>query len=126
MNKPITGPWEKGQSGNPKGRPKEGCSWATIMTAALEQTQTIEKIGSDGKVTKITKPRKDILVEILIQEALKGNMTALEKIFDRTEGKPHQSMDVVSSVGVTMEQLLDEQAEADKERKNGESRKNEN
>lgn len=66
---PIPGskPFQKGQSGNPSGRPKD------YLTQALRQ-----RVGPEDAKK---------LAETLLALALAGDMKALQEVFDRVEGK---------------------------------------
>jgi hypothetical protein len=74
-------PWQKGQSGNPAGRPKKGLSFSDI-------------IRQQGEIVKNGKPTKDLLVEKLYELSMKGDMAALKYLMDRVDGTPRQSMDL--------------------------------
>ncbi len=68
-------PWQPGQSGNPKGRPKQ----------AFSITELLRK-----KVTEDPQPYIDKLVWHALHE---GSETSLHYIFDRLDGKPRQTLD---------------------------------
>ena len=73
---PKTGQFVKGQSGNPKGRPR-GRTPSEYLRARLERGKTYEQIMD--KVTSL---------------ALSGERWAVELLFDRMEGKPLQVIDI--------------------------------
>ena len=77
-------PFKKGQSGNPKGRPKDGESWAGMLSKICE-----EDLTHNGK--KITK--KEAICRKLISEAAKGEQWAINALMDRIDGKPKQVVD---------------------------------
>jgi hypothetical protein len=75
--------FQKGESGNPQGRPK-----TTRLTDALRE-QLAE--------TNPHAPEETVAEEIaraLISEAKNGNVQAIREIGDRTEGKPKQAIDL--------------------------------
>lgn len=71
----VSTSFKKGQSGNPKGRPKESWTWSGLLKQAAEE----ELKG---------KTKKEWIAEALFKEALKGNMQAIKEFGDRVEGKP--------------------------------------
>ena len=75
-NKKIVGkPFVKGQSGNPKGRPKKG----------LALTDLINSTGdSPGKDCK---SNKQVMIEKLYTMAVNGDFNAIRFIVERLEGK---------------------------------------
>lgn len=83
--------FKKGQSGNPKGRPSDGTSWAAV----LEKIGG-EKIGS-GK-DELTK--KEAVARKLWGEAAKGQPWAINALMDRLDGKPKQAMDIDHNGGM--------------------------
>ena len=90
--------FKKGQSGNPKGRPKKGLSWAEAFRE-LGEKKKIEICFTDKENKKVewqykskTNLRKAI-VSIVYMHALKGDIKAIQLIVDRVEGKPIQPMD---------------------------------
>ena len=72
--------WQKGQSGNPNGRPKKDF-------ALNDHIRSLANAEDDKKVTLLQK-----VVETVYDEALNGNMTAVSFLADRILGKPQQSV----------------------------------
>ena len=95
-------PFKKGQSGNPKGRPKkEKCipdilrniGAETLPPALKEQ---MRKIYPDIKreMTHLEAAQR-----LIYYYAFKGESWAFQYIADRTEGKPKQSVDITERTG---------------------------
>lgn len=88
-----------GESGNPKGRPRTSGLLNALRAAVAE-------VREDGRTVE------SLLVDVLIQEALKGRnrLAAVTIIFGRLEGKPKQQMDfndiTESFQGRSSEELL--------------------
>jgi len=78
-------PWKPGQSGNPAGRPKGSLNLTTVLKHFLKEKIEVEK---DGKIIKLSKDK--VLILKLIEKAIKGDIKAIEKVWDRIEGKPIQ------------------------------------
>lgn len=74
-------PFKKGQSGNPKGRPKDGTSWAAVLDKLCQ-----EQI----QVGKLTMSKKEAICRKLLQLASQGERWAIEALMDRIDGKPKQ------------------------------------
>jgi len=72
-NPPKTTRWQKGQSGNPKGRPKSKSEM--VQDAANILTQPIEARTSDGKTVKLDGIEAAYLA--LCKKGLKGHKTSL-------------------------------------------------
>jgi hypothetical protein len=68
--------FKKGQSGNPRGRPKGTKNLATDLRDELNERV---KVNDGGKPRRITKQR--ISVKRLVHEAMKGNIVAFKTIF---------------------------------------------
>jgi hypothetical protein len=84
--KPPTA-WDKGESGNPNGRPPNEGSityWLKVLLA--------EPNGGGLPVAKTVAAK-------VIAQAKKGNLKAVSEILDRTEGKAKQSMEVTGKDG---------------------------
>lgn len=83
-------PWQPGQSGNPKGRPKRktfGDHTAKIdesLASAFPWSKKVaEKLGFDPDKIKVG----ELTVHAAKEHALKGNARYLTESLDRTEGK---------------------------------------
>jgi hypothetical protein len=75
-------PWQKGQSGNPKGKPKGALSWKTALKQRF----------ADGLITQYE------LVDRLMEIAKHGEDTAalgaIKLMMDRMEGLPGQKVEI--------------------------------
>ena len=69
--------WMPGQSGNPKGRPKR-----KSISECIEEILRRVAPGSDGKTFR------EVLAEVVVRKALKGEYRFIREIWDRLEGKP--------------------------------------
>jgi len=76
-----SGQWKKGQSGNPKGRPRKGSSFAEILREIGEQEY------------KDDMSRMEAMSYKLWSEASKGHQWAITALMDRIDGKPKQIVD---------------------------------
>lgn len=75
-----SGRWEKGQSGNPNGRPPKVKCLTDLLRSGLAEK------GRDGK------PKMQLVVDRVIRLALQGERWAVELIYERLEGKPAQAL----------------------------------
>ncbi len=75
--------FEKGTSGNEKGRPK-----LTRLTEALREQLSEEMPNAPERTVA------EAIARTLIREAISGNVQAIREIGDRTEGKPMQKVDL--------------------------------
>jgi hypothetical protein len=91
-------PWEKGTSGNPRGRPKGSKNYSVIIKEILtkdlsskdlieEEKELFEALVKKLK-TKIT--RKHLLIFRQYKKALQGDTKAFESLANREEGRPVQ------------------------------------
>ena len=72
--------FKKGQSGNPRGRPKGSKNLNTLIKRELESRITIEQNGMKRKIR-----RKEALVKGLVNDALKGKDRPRDKVLDFVE-----------------------------------------
>ena len=95
--------WKKGQSGNPKGRPKD----SKIMADQLEKLLGKQCPIIIGKGTKsLNMTWLETLVFATAQLATKGNATALKEVWNRIDGKV--PIVVQSNEGTDAARALDE------------------
>lgn len=96
-------PFQPGQTGNPKGRPK-GKSISTLLNELLE------KKVKDLDGTERT--RAEIIALKLLSKATDAKtvdnsvLKAIEQILDRSEGKAKQTVDVTSNVHLSDEPIV--------------------
>ena len=74
--------WKKGQSGNPNGRPKSGFALNEYIT-------DLANVELEDKKTML-----EAVVGKVYEEALDGNMTAINFLADRVLGKPSQQIGI--------------------------------
>lgn len=86
--------FKKGQSGNPKGRPKKLPQLDTLLDRVLGEAK--------GDITEAER-----ILQALKRRALKGDVRAAEIILDRAYGKPKQSVDVRSKVEIVDELVFE-------------------
>ena len=89
-------PFKKGQSGNPKGRPKRAKCIPDIL----------RKITAEKDKSGVTK--LNLILNNVVNEAIKGDTWSIQFIADRMEGKPaqviQQTIDEIPS-GFTTERI---------------------
>lgn len=92
-------PWlfKPGQSGNPKGRPKLGDSMAELYRERLEliPPMELELAKRTGRAPRLL---REIIVERLEAEIMKGNVKAIEQLLNRAFGKPKATVTVQGAV----------------------------
>ena len=64
--------WEKGQSGNPTGRPKKGQTLTDALEAAID---------------------KETLAKALLDLVADGNIAAIKYAYDRIDGRPKETIE---------------------------------
>jgi hypothetical protein len=89
-------PFQKGQSGNPAGRPKKGETITDILRGRLE----LKDIDTDDG-RKIT--RAEALVDKVMSLAIEdGDVASIRYIFDRIDGSPRQSVEMTGADGAKL------------------------
>ena len=89
--KDIEPRWQKGESGNPAGRPKGTLNSKTILDRflALEEKMTNPVTGKQEQFSQY-----EIIYLQLIGQARKGNLKAMKELLDRYEGRPQQKVEI--------------------------------
>jgi hypothetical protein len=91
-------PWAKGVSGNPGGRPK-----STPISDLLRELLEQPRPNDPDK-----RPYAKVIAESLLERASKGDLQAVREIADRVEGKPAQSVSVVTEECAACREAADE------------------
>ena len=101
----ITGKgWKPGISGNPNGRPKKSTSWSEIANDLLDSSEIMIVYSTTKKTEDLhikvekNKTIRHAIVSALINEAMSGNIQAIKELYDRTEGKPAQKLEVEQNI----------------------------
>lgn len=66
---PKNGQFKKGESGNPKGRPKGSKNFMTLLEHELDQKITVNENGRKKEIT-----RMQAMVKRLVADSLQGNL----------------------------------------------------
>lgn len=98
-------PWQfqKGQSGNPKGRPKKGQSFGECLKRELDKIKSTDPDGEevDG-TTLMCKAMISLVFNKKINPALR--LKTFSEIVDRVDGKPRQSIEAeITGDGVSLD-----------------------
>jgi hypothetical protein len=89
--------WKKGQSGNPKGRPKKVFNYADELRVQLIAVDPKDEQG---------RTYGQIIVAKQIELAKQGSVRATNEILDRLLGKPPQAVAIADMRTETREQLI--------------------
>jgi hypothetical protein len=83
-------PFQKGQSGNPKGRPVGSKNRSTIAKKwlSVEQNQKNPLTNQDEDMSQ-----EDLITLALIKKARKGDVQAYQKLLDSAYGAPVQQIE---------------------------------
>jgi len=83
-------PFEKGESGNPKGRPKGAKGRATIARYWLEVNQNLKNPLTGESETM---SQEDLITLAIIKKARDGDVNAYKALMDSGYGAPKQTTD---------------------------------
>jgi len=78
--------FKKGQSGNPKGRPKKSRDRSTIIKEELEQIITVK----EGNKT-VTMTKGEAVIKQMVNKAIKGDNRATKTVLDLMENEEVES-----------------------------------
>jgi hypothetical protein len=89
-NKDIQPRWEKGESGNPNGRPKGSKNRSTIARQWLEVNQNLKNplTGENENMSQ-----EDLMTLALIKKAREGDVNAYKALMDSGYGAPVQQIE---------------------------------
>jgi|TARA_R100000482_G_scaffold84461_1_gene33627 hypothetical protein len=83
-------PYKKGQSGNPKGRPKGSKNRSTVAKKWLQVVQDLKNpLTSEIE----TMSQEDLMTLALIKKAREGDTQAYQKLLDSAYGAPVQQIE---------------------------------
>ena len=97
---PKKNQFKKGQSGNPKGRPKQSRSHSVLMEEELGQRITVKEGNK-----KITMTKREAIVKQLINKAIKGDNRATKTVLDHCQDIEPES-EVSQPLSIHDEKLL--------------------
>ena len=89
-NKDIEPRWEKGESGNPNGRPKGSRNRSTIARQWLEVNQSLKNPLTGEQETM---SQEDLMTLALIKKAREGDVNAYKALMDSGYGAPVQQIE---------------------------------
>jgi hypothetical protein len=106
--------WQKGESGNPAGRPKGAKNRSTIARQWLDVSQNI-KNPITGESEQLS--QEDIMTLALIKKAREGDVGAYKALMDSGYGAPvqqiEQRIEEVDLSGLTTEEIKELLKESD-------------
>ena len=78
--------FQKGRSGNPKGRPKGSKNFATLLSQALDEKVYITEDGRRRRVTK-----RELVVKQLVNKSASADLRAIKQLTDIVERVDQQA-----------------------------------
>jgi hypothetical protein len=95
---PLATRWKRGQSGNPRGRPRGTKNLVTFLADALNEKLEIQERGKTRPITA-----REAIIKRIVHEALKGNLKAANlllgyepQISQHTQAIPERLPDTAS------------------------------
>jgi hypothetical protein len=73
--------FQKGRSGNPKGRPKGSKNLATLLSQALDEKVTLTEDGRRRRVTK-----RELVIKQLVNKSASADLRAIKQLTDIVQG----------------------------------------
>jgi len=101
--------WKRGQSGNPKGRPKDGESWAAIIKSVgdMYPTDLLAFIGFDNDLGRMLQQLpKNVQMKYLVTARVFSSLLfepsagLWKELMERVDGKVTERVDVSSENGI--------------------------
>ena len=78
--------FQKGRSGNPKGRPKDSKNFATLLGQALDEKVSVTQDGRRRRVTK-----RELVAKQLVNKSASADLRAIKQLVDIVERVERQS-----------------------------------
>ena len=85
---PLHTRFQKGRSGNPKGRPKGSKNFATLLTEALDEKV---QVTEDGKRRRVSK--RELVVKQLVNKSASADLRAIKQLTDIVERAERHAVD---------------------------------
>ena len=90
-------PWST--ENQPKNRRKPVKYLTELLTKQMAVKKDVTITGEDiltGKqvTVKVPMPTREVIIQALLRQAAKGNLLAIKEVFDRTEGKATQPIEM--------------------------------
>ena len=101
-------PWKKGQSGNPKGRPRKKHITDELLLLLKQKITLKNPLNKQDEEKTI----KEHLSTIILAKGLSGDMRAIRELLDRVEGKPEQevtNINIDTNIDTMTEIQIDEE-----------------
>jgi hypothetical protein len=101
---PVTKQYKRGQSGNPRGRPKGSKNFATMFAEAMSRPVTVR--DKKGKIR--TRSKQELMVEVMVNKALAGDPKAFAMVVqfaDKSEEFSRLTVNHRELVNGALEQL---------------------
>ena len=95
------GTFVKGTIPNPKGKPKGARHFSTLIREAIAKVAE----GDD-------EPADRMIVKQLVDKARKGDLSAIDRVLDRVDGKAEQTINLDADVTTNNDGLSQEEREA--------------
>lgn len=98
--KATPGSWKPGQSGNPAGRPRDGESWATVLTWAANLTGEEAAQIAPTELRQFFRPlrglqlKQAISLRVMAALLFEPQASLFNAVMERVEGKVTQPIDV--------------------------------
>ena len=90
---PVHTRFKKGESGNPKGRPKGSLNLATVLVRTLREQVVVNEGGQRKTVSKL-----EAAVKQLANKAASGDLGALRQLFMLMEMVEQRSQETVTAI----------------------------
>ena len=108
---PLHTRFQKGQSGNRKGRPVGSRNTATLLDKTFNKRVLIKKNGRQKKITKA-----ELIVELVFNKAASGDWRPLKLLFERLLSSREGGAEPIRAQTPleALDELIDEADEADR------------